>query len=342
MKQLLNQLFEHQNLDRESAKEALLQIGKGDFNEAEIASFLTVFRMRAISVEEIRGFQDALLELCLPFDLQGRTAIDIVGTGGDNKNTFNISTLSAFVVAGAGYLVCKHGNYGVSSSCGSSDVLEKLGYRFSNASDTLHRQLDKAGICFLHAPHFHPAMKRVASIRKQLGVKTFFNMLGPLVNPAQPRYQLFGVYSPELARLYQYVLQANEKEFGVVYALDGYDEVSLTGLFQFRTNVGEVLLEPKDLGMESIQADQLHGGSSVEEAASIFRNILENKGTPAQESVVIANAGLAIHSMDLSKSYADCLEEARESLRSGKALGVLEGLVELCSSSAVMHVDIRR
>ncbi|MBR9919363.1 MAG: anthranilate phosphoribosyltransferase [Bacteroidetes bacterium] len=327
MKQILHQLFEHQTLSRTEARDILLRIAGDDYNDSEIASFLTVFRMRPISVEELQGFQEALLQLSNPFDLQGVTAIDVVGTGGDGKNTFNISTISCFVLAGAGYIVCKHGNYGVSSGCGSSNVLEALGYEFSADSAILHGQLEKAGICFLHAPLFHPAMKRVAPVRRALGVKTFFNMLGPLVNPAQPDYQLFGVYSPELARLYQYVLQARDKQFGVVYALDGYDEVSLTGPAQFRTKNGDSLLDAADFGLPKIEAEALHGGNTVEEAKAIFTRVLDGSATDAQKSVILANAGLAIYSMGAGKSLIDCVEEARESLDSGKALKTLKKLL---------------
>ena len=328
MKQILTNLYGHRKLDREEARAILVDIGKEVYNEAQIASFITVYLMRAITVEELQGFRDALLELCNPIDLEDRPTIDIVGTGGDGKNTFNISTLSAFVVAGAGYQVTKHGNYGVSSACGSSNVLEHLGYTFTNQRDALLNQVDTAGICFLHAPLFHPAMKAVAPIRRNLGVKTFFNMLGPLVNPGQPDYQLFGVYNLELARLYQYILQDAGKQFAIVYALDGYDEVSLTGPFKLRTHSADQLLQPEDLGFPAYQPEDLFGGNTVPEAARIFTDILSGKGTAAQRDVVCANAGLAIHCIHPEKALEDCIAEARKSLQSGKAFKALKSLVD--------------
>jgi len=327
MKQILNRLYQHQKLSRSEAKETLVNISEGQYNEAQIASFLTVFMMRHITVEELQGFRDALLELLLPIDLEGRETIDIVGTGGDGKNTFNISTVSAFVVAGAGYPVSKHGNYGASSVSGSSNVLQHLGYQFSSDEDELKSQLGRANICFFHAPLFHPAMKAVGPIRRQLGVRTFFNMLGPLVNPAQPKYQLFGTFSLELSRLYQYVLQQSEKQFAVVYALDGYDEISLTGAFKLRTHHSEALLSPSDLGKPKYAQEDLSGGKSVADAATIFVNILENKGTPAQMDVVAANAAVAIHCIKPEQSLTECVDEAMDSLESGKALKCLKKLV---------------
>ena len=320
MKKLLNRLYEYQTLSRKEATEVLTQISEGRYNEAQIASFLTVYIMRSITVEELQGFRDALLNLCKPVNLEGLESVDIVGTGGDGKNTFNISTLSSFVVAGAGYKVTKHGNYGVSSVCGSSNVLEHLGYRFTNEVDELKRQLDRANICFFHAPFFHPAMKTVAPIRKQMGVKTFFNMLGPLVNPAQPSHQLLGVFNLGLSRLYEYILQQTDRRFSIVYALDGYDEISLTGPFKLRSNSGEQVLSPEAIGKPRLRQEQLHGGDTVEEAAKIFTDILSGNGSDAQVEVVSANAGLAIHTMKPEVSLETCMAEARESLLSGQAL----------------------
>jgi len=327
MKAILNRLFEHETLSREEAREVLLSISKGEHNHVQIASFVTVYNMRPVSLDELQGFRDALLELCVPLDLEGRQTVDIVGTGGDGKNTFNISTLSAVVLVGAGYLVTKHGSYGVSSSVGSSDVLLALGYEFTNDQDTLRRQLDQAGICFLHAPLFHPAMKEVVPVRKQLGMKTFFNMLGPLVNPVQPADQLFGTFSLELSRMYQYIMQQSSRRFAIVYALDGYDEVSLTGPFKWRTPDREQLLEPEDLGRSRLTQSDLHGGDTAGEAAAIFKNVLNNEATPAQIAVITANAGMAIHSMKPGQSIADCIAEAEESLTSGRARKVLESLL---------------
>lgn len=327
MKKILERLFNHQSLSRKEAYEILVRISAGEVNEAHMASFMTVFLMRNISVNELQGFRDALLELRLKIDLENRKTIDIVGTGGDGKNTFNISTCSAFVVAGAGYQVTKHGNNSASSVSGSSNVLKHFGYDFTNEADLLMNQLDRSNICFFHAPLFHPAMKTVAPIRRQLGLKTFFNMLGPLVNPAQPDYQLFGTFNMELSRLYQYVLQENEKQFAVVYAIDGYDEISLTGDFKVRTHFNEKLFSPKDFGRPVYKQSDLHGGENVEEAAKIFLNILENKATPAQKDVVIANAGMAISCMKPETSITDCLAEAEESLISGRALASLKNLL---------------
>jgi len=320
MKKLLNRLYEYQTLSRKEATEVLTQISEGRYNEAQIASFLTVYIMRPITVEELQGFRDALLNLCKPVNLEGLESIDIVGTGGDGKNTFNISTLSSFVVAGAGYKVTKHGNYGVSSVCGSSNVLEHLGYRFTNDVDELKRQLERANICFFHAPFFHPAMKTVAPIRKQMRVKTFFNMLGPLVNPAQPSHQLLGVFNLGLSRLYEYILQQTDRQFSIVYALDGYDEISLTGPFKLRSNSGEQVLSPEGIGKPRLRQEQLHGGDTIEEAAKIFTDILNGNGSDAQVEVVSANAGLAIHTMKPEVSLEACMAEARESLLSGRAL----------------------
>ncbi len=320
MKKILNQLFNHQKLTRAEAREILVNISNEVYNEAQIAAFMTVYLMRPISVEELSGFLDALLELCRPAKFDGQKTIDLCGTGGDGKNTFNISTLSAFVVAGAGYKVTKHGNYGVSSTCGSSNVLEHLGYEFSNDNDRLKKQLDHSNICFLHAPLFHPAMKAVAPIRRQLGIKTFFNMLGPLVNPARPHYQLVGVFNLELARIYHYIFQNSTQEYSIVHALDGYDEISLTGNFKVKSNDRDVLLSPAQLGMRTLRQEELFGGDTVPEAAKIFTNILEGNGTEAQVSAVSANAGLAIHTIKSAVSLLDCIAEAKESITSKNAL----------------------
>ncbi|MCB0630071.1 MAG: anthranilate phosphoribosyltransferase [Saprospiraceae bacterium] len=327
MKATLNRLFDHELLTRVEAKDILLRISAGEFNHVQIASFVTAYNMRPISLPELQGFRDALLELCVPLDLEGRETIDIVGTGGDGKNTFNISTTSAVVLAGAGYQVTKHGSYGVSSSVGSSDVLLALGYEFTNDQDALRRQLDRAGICFLHAPMFHPAMKEVVPVRKQLGMKTFFNMLGPLVNPVQPAHQLFGTFSLELSRMYHYIMQQSGRRFAIVYALDGYDEISLTGPFKWRTIETEKLIEPEDLDLPRLVQSDLHGGDTAEEASTIFRNVLDNTATPAQLAVVSANAGMAIHCMKPEQSITDCIAEAWESISSGRAKQALERLL---------------
>ncbi|MDH3708445.1 MAG: anthranilate phosphoribosyltransferase [Cyclobacteriaceae bacterium] len=320
MKDILNHLTAYNSLDRTLAKEVLINLAKGAYNNSQVAAFLTVFLMRRVTVEELAGFRDAMLELCLPLSLDEYQVIDLCGTGGDGKDSFNISTLASFVVAGAGQKVAKHGNYGVSSICGSSNLMSHFGYEFTNDKDQLIRSLEDAGICFLHAPLFHPAMKHVAPIRKELGVKTFFNMLGPMVNPAQPPNQLVGVFNLELARLYAYLYQQSDKNYAILHALDGYDEVSLTGDFKLITNDREEVLGPKNLGLPQYQPEALSGGNSIEEAAEIFWNVLQGKGTAAQHDVVIANAGLALHCAQPNRTRDEALDHARNSLLEGKAL----------------------
>ena len=327
MKEILNRLFEHDKLSRAEAKEVLMNIGAGVYNEVQITAFTTAFNMRPLTLEELQGFRDALLTLCVKVDLQGMSTMDIVGTGGDNKNTFNISTLSCLVVAGAGYKVTKHGSYGVSSAVGSSDVLIQLGYPFSNEQDVLLRQLEKANICFLHAPLFHPALKTVVPVRKQLGTKTFFNIMGPLVNPVQPTHQMYGTFSLELLRSYQYIMEQSGRKFSIVYALDGYDEISLTGDIKWVSNHSEKLLNPQHFNLQKINGQDLHGGETPEDAATIFLSVLENKATISQRNVVLANAGLAIHTIHPEKSLNDCVAEALESIESGNALLTLKKLL---------------
>lgn len=321
MKNILLHLFEHRSLDKSQAKAVLTNIARGGvYNNSQIAAFLTVYIMRAITVDELAGFREAMLELCIPVDLAAYDPMDLCGTGGDGKNTFNVSTLASFVAAGAGVKVAKHGNYGVSSVSGSSNVIEYLGGSFSNHQDVLKRQMEESGICFLHAPLFHPAMKNVGPIRRELGVKTFFNMLGPMVNPAFPKKQLVGVFSLELARLYGYLYQQTDKRFSILHSLDGYDEVSLTGPFKALTQDGEQLFKPEDLGFRQLKQEELHGGESVEDAAKIFMQVLKNEANEAQKSVVLANAAMAVHTYFPGKSLVDSLAEAQESLESGKAL----------------------
>ena len=327
MKKILSFLFEHKTLDRASAKEVLINISKGLYNESEIASFTTVFLMRSITIDELQGFRDALMELCVPVKLDGHQVLDIVGTGGDGKNTFNISTLSSFVVAGTGNKVAKHGNYGATSISGSSNVMEQLGYKFTNNQDVLKKQIEEANICFLHAPLFHPALKIVAPIRKNLGVRTFFNMLGPMVNPAIPEYQLVGVFNLEMARIYNYLLQQTGKSFTIIHSLDGYDEISLTSDAKVITNKGEKIFTPEDLGKRPVSPEDIHGGNTVEEAAKIFLKILKGEGTWAQNAVVIANAAMALQCIGKYKNYEVCYSIAVESLESGAALQSLNKLV---------------
>jgi anthranilate phosphoribosyltransferase len=327
MKKILSHLFEHKTLGREQAKEVLLNISKSMYNESEIASFITVYLMRSITIEELQGFRDALMELCVPVNLNGYEVMDIVGTGGDGKNTFNISTLSCFIVAGAGQKIAKHGNYGASSISGSSNVMEQLGYKFKADNGSLEKEVNETGICFLHAPMFHPALKVVGGIRKNLGVRTFFNMLGPMVNPAAPQYQLVGVYNLEMARIYNYLLQQTGAAFTIIHSLDGYDEISLTNDTKVITNEGEKIMTAEALGKRMVSAADLYGGNSVEEAAKIFMTILKGEGTWAQNAVVLANAAMALHCTGKYASYDDAYNVALESLESGRALTTLKKLV---------------
>lgn len=328
MKDIINNLSLHRTLSKNEAKNILINISKGKYNNSHVSSFLTVFMMRNISLQELEGFKEALLELCIKIDLSEYNAIDLCGTGGDNKDTFNISTLSAFVTAGAGVNVTKHGNYGVSSSCGSSNVLEYLGIKFSNNFDFLRKSIEKCGICILHAPLFHPAMKHVAPIRKELGLKTFFNILGPLVNPSFPKNQIVGVYSLELARLYSYLFQKTKKNYAIIHSLDGYDEISLTGATKIISRKEENVYEPNDMGLTRSNPKSISGGNSIKESAEIFMNILNNKGSSSQNNVVLVNSGIAI-STTQNISIRDGIEKARESLKSGKALNAFKTLKKL-------------
>ncbi len=327
MKQILNHLFEHKSFTKEESKEILTNIAGGKYNHAQMAAFMTAYCMRTITVQELEGFRDAMLEMCLPVNFSDFELIDLCGTGGDGKDTFNISTLASFIVAGAGYSVAKHGNYGVSSGCGSSNVMEFLGYRFTNDVDVLKNSLQKANICFLHAPLFHPAMKTVAPIRKELGVKTFFNMLGPMVNPAKPKNQVVGVFSLELARLYAYLYQSSSKNYTILHALEGYDEISLTSDFKTFNNKGEQMNQLKNLGLPQIKASDIGGGKDVEASAQIFKNILTGQGTKPQNDVVLSNAALAIQTINQQKSFQESFAEAEESLVSGKALSSFKKLL---------------
>lgn len=326
MKQVLNELIDHQSLTKQEARQVLIELASGNYNPSQMSSFMTVYMMRNITVEELEGFRDAMLELCIPVQFD-EPVMDVCGTGGDGKNTFNISTLSSLVVAAAGQPVAKHGNYGVSSACGSSNVLEYFGYQFTNNIDELKRSLERANICFMHAPLFHPAMKNVAPIRKELGVKTFFNMLGPMVNPASPARQLVGVFSLELARQYGYLYQDTDKDFVILHGLDGYDEISLTGPFKYFFNKGERVAAPVDLGLPQVTYADITGGNSVEESAKIFLNILEGKGTEQQQAVVIANSAMALFCADQQAGIEQAVSKAREALVSGKTYEVFKKLM---------------
>jgi anthranilate phosphoribosyltransferase len=331
MKNILEKLTDYQTLGKEEAKIVLTRMARGECNQSQMAAFITSFMMRSITVEELAGFREAMLELCISVNLSDYGAMDLCGTGGDGKNTFNISTLASFVVAGAGYNVAKHGNNGVSSVCGSSNVLDHFGYQFSNDEEQLKRQLDHCGICFLHAPLFHPAMKNVAPVRMELGTKTFFNMLGPLVNPSNPDRQIIGVYDLSIARAYGYLHQQLSKRYTIVHSLDGYDEISLTGDFKIISNEGEDVLSPGDLGLSSLDQTAIHGGDTIDEAAKIFQSVLQGNATKEQEDVVVANAGLAIMTSDPTVDLDKAMEKARESLKSGKAGETFKKLIELSS-----------
>ena len=328
MKTILNRLINHETLSKTEAKDVLVKISNGDYNPSQIASFLTVYMMRSVSIEELAGFREALLELCIRVDLSTYNTIDLCGTGGDGKDTFNISTLASFVAAGAGIKVSKHGNYGVSSISGSSNVMEKLGVKFSNENDFLEKCIDQAGICILHAPLFHPAMKNVGPIRKELGIRTFFNMLGPMINPSFPQNQLVGVYNLELARKYAYLYQNTDLNYTILHSLDGYDEISLTGMTKTITKKMEGVLKPEDFGVRQLLQNEIEGGKTIEESAEIFMNIISGKGTEAQNNVVCANAAMAISTMKGS-SPLESFQVAKESLLSKKGLTALNKLQEL-------------
>lgn len=329
MKKILQYLFEYKTLSQAEAKEVLLNISNGIYSDTELASFMTVFLMRSVTIEELLGFREALMELCVPVNLDGYRVLDIVGTGGDGKNTFNISTLSCFIVAGAGQSIAKHGNYGATSISGSSNVMENLGYRFSSDNEKLKTELDATNICFMHAPLFHPALKIAAPVRKNLGVRTFFNMLGPMVNPAIPQVQMVGVYNLEMARIYTYLLQQSTSDFMIIHSLEGYDEISLTGDTKVITNEGEQILSAQYLGKRAVAAQDIYGGNSVEESSSIFLKILKGEGTWAQNAVVVANAAMALLASGKHFCYDECYAASVESLESGMAYKNFQHLMSL-------------
>ena len=329
MQKILKQLFEHRPLNYADARNVMLQMSQGVFNEHELSAFMTVYLMRSITIEELMGFRSALLELAVKVNIEQDCLLDIVGTGGDGKNTFNISTLACFVAAGAGAKIAKHGNYGASAISGASNVMEYLGYRFTNDNDTLNKQVEQAGICFMHAPLFHPALKTVGHIRKNLAVRTFFNMLGPTVNPAAPSAQLLGVYNVEMARIYTYLLQQVATRFTIIHSLDGYDEISLTSDTKVITQAGESVKSPVSMGKLTVQSAELEAGKSIEDAAKIFMNILEGNGTKAQQHVVVANAAMGLQCAGVHENYEDAWQAAMESLQSKKALQSFKSLLSL-------------
>lgn len=324
MKKQLEELIQGKHLTVEESRVLMHEVLSELVNEPQVAALLMALRMRGVSVDELDGFSRALKELALSVDLSEFDTIDVCGTGGDNKGTFNISTSVAFVLAGAGYKVAKHGNYAVSSSCGSSNVLEHLGVRFTHDGDALRRTLERAGVCFLHAPLFHPALKRVGHIRQALGIRTVFNMLGPLVNPANPIFQMSGVYDLELLRIYSYVLARHGRQFGVVHSLDGYDEISLTGTARVTWNTGTRDLLPRDFGMKEVRAEELVAGPSVAEAGAVLVSVLNGRGSAEHEAVVVANSALAMWCRDMALPLQEYVEKARESIRSGAAKRALE------------------
>ncbi len=331
MKQILTRLFNHEELTGEEAKELMTGIVQGVYNDTQISSLLTVFQMRGISVDELIGFREALLGTRIPVDLEVYRPIDIVGTGGDGKNTFNISTCAGFVVAGAGYHVAKHGNYGATSVSGASNVLEGHGVKFTNDMEKLIRSMEVCGMAYMHAPLFNPAMKRVAPVRKELQVRTLFNLLGPLINPCKPEYQLLGVADLQQMRLYSNVFQKLGVGFAVVNNLDGYDEISLTDSFKVATNRYETIYKPSELGFSMVRQEDLYGGDTPEEAARIFRDVLRNCATRAQTECVLINASFAIQTVQPHKTIEECVSESRESLKSGRAFAVFRKFVEINS-----------
>ena len=328
MKNILNRLINHETLSKAEAKAVLVTISSNQYNASQVASFMTVFMMRNITIEELSGFREALLELCIPVNFSQYNTIDLCGTGGDGKDTFNISTLASFVVAGAGIKVAKHGNYGVSSISGSSNVIESLGIKLSNDSDFLQKSIDKANISVLHAPLFHPAMKNVGSIRQDLGVKTFFNILGPMVNPSFPKNQLVGVFSLELARMYSYVYQNTNTNFCILHGLDGFDEISLTDETKIISRNTESVLKPENFNLNRINVEEIKGGESIQSAAKLFYTIISGKGTKAQNDVVCANAAMAISTVE-NCSILTGFDKAKESLESLSALKKMKLLQEL-------------
>jgi len=328
MKKVLNRLTQYETLTEDESRNIIIEISEGKLNTSEISSFLTIFMIRNITIEELNGFRKALIELSLKIDLEEFDPIDLCGTGGDEKDTFNISTLASFVTAGSGVKVAKHGNYGVSSSCGSSNVLESLGLNFNNDSNKIKEAVDKANICFLHAPLFHPAMKNVAPVRKELGLKTFFNMLGPMVNPSMPKKQIVGVYNLELARIYNYLYQLTDINYNIIHSLDGYDEISLTSNTKVYSRKSEFILESEDFNLKNINPLDIKGGIDIKSSSKIFMNVLNGNGSNHQENVVCANASLAI-AISKEISILDAFEEAKESIKSGKALKCFNNLINI-------------
>ena len=328
MKKILNRLTQYETLTEKESRNIIIDISEGKLNTSEISSFLTIFMIRNITIEELNGFRKALIELSLKIDLNEFDPIDLCGTGGDEKDTFNISTLASFVTAGSGVKVAKHGNYGVSSSCGSSNVLEYLDLKFNNDSDKIRKAVDKANICFLHAPLFHPAMKNVAPVRKELGLKTFFNMLGPMVNPSMPKKQVVGVYNLELARIYNYLYQTTDINYNIIHSIDGYDEISLTKGTKVYSRESEFILDSKDFSLKDIDSKNIRGGKDIESSSKIFMDVLNGEGSNDQENVVCANASLAI-AISKDISIIEAFDKAKESIKTKNALKCFNELINI-------------
>lgn len=328
MKKILNRLTQYETLTENESRNIIIDISEGKLNTSQISSFLTIFMIRNITIEELNGFRKALIELSLKIDLKEFDPIDLCGTGGDEKDTFNISTLASFVTAGSGVKVAKHGNYGVSSSCGSSNVLEYLDLKFNNDSDKIRKAVDKANICFLHAPLFHPAMKNVAPVRKELGLKTFFNMLGPMVNPSMPEKQVVGVYNLELARIYNYLYQTTDIDYNIIHSIDGYDEISLTNGTKVYSRESEFILGSEDFNLKNIDSKNIIGGKDIKSSSKIFMDVLNGKGSTDQENVVCANASLAI-AISKDVSIIEAFNQAKESIKTKNALKCFNDLINI-------------
>lgn len=328
MKKILNRLTQYETLTENESRNIIIDISEGKLNTSQISSFLTIFMIRNITIEELNGFRKALIELSLKIDLKEFDPIDLCGTGGDEKDTFNISTLASFVTAGSGVKVAKHGNYGVSSSCGSSNVLEYLDLKFNNDSDKIRKAVDKANICFLHAPLFHPAMKNVAPVRKELGLKTFFNMLGPMVNPSMPEKQVVGVYNLELARIYNYLYQTTGINYNIIHSIDGYDEISLTNGTKVYSRESEFILGSEDFNLKNIDSKNIIGGKDIKSSSKIFMDVLNGKGSTDQENVVCANASLAI-AISKDVSIIEAFNQAKESIKTKNALKCFNDLINI-------------
>lgn len=332
MKDILNKLLAHETLTREETRDILVGITKGQYGDAQVTALLTGLQMRGITVDELLGFRDGILETGVPVPLDCDRYIDVVGTGGDRKNTFNISTTSCFVIAGAGYKVAKHGNYAATSTSGASNVIAAHGVAFTDDIDKLNRSMAECGIVYLHAQLFAKAMKFVGPIRKALPFPTCFNLLGPIVNPSKPQCQLLGVANLDQMALYDEVYKKIGIDYGIVNSLDGYDEISLTSDFKVTTNSGCRTYSPSDLGFGVAKAEELVAGATEEEAAAIFDSVLSNTALKAQKEIVLSNAAFGISVLEREqKSIEECIDIARESIDSGKALATFRRFVEINS-----------